>query len=121
MRVLVSDTSVLIDLERCELLQSAFALDAELVVPDVLFDRELSEHNGADLLTMGLRVESVDPDGVAQAQTYLKRQKRLSVPDALALTLARRHGWLLLSGDGALRTLAAEEEVVGWKLQRIRS
>jgi len=37
MRVLVSDTSVLIDLERGDLLESAFALPFEFAVPDLLY------------------------------------------------------------------------------------
>ncbi len=43
MRVLVSDTSILIDLERADLLQASFSLDAEFVVPDLLYERELRD------------------------------------------------------------------------------
>ena len=41
MRVLVSDTSILIDLERADLLRAAFSVDPEFVVPDLLYEREL--------------------------------------------------------------------------------
>ena len=60
MRVLVSDTSILIDLERASLLRAAFSLDAEFVVPDLLYERELRDSGGADLLALGLRVETLD-------------------------------------------------------------
>lgn len=39
MRVLVSDTSVLIDLERGNFLDAIFALPYEFAVPDVLYRR----------------------------------------------------------------------------------
>jgi hypothetical protein len=41
MTVLVSDTSVLIDLERGGFLQSIFSLAYEFAVPDVLFRQEM--------------------------------------------------------------------------------
>jgi hypothetical protein len=41
MRVLVSDTSVLIDLERGSRLEVIFSLPYEFTVPDVLYRREL--------------------------------------------------------------------------------
>lgn len=111
MSVLVSDTSVLIDLERCELLHRAFDLEVEFVVPDLLYERELKDHGGDELRALGLRVESLTADGIEQAQRYLQRDRRLTVPDSFALTLARRNGWVLLSGDGALRALASAEGV----------
>lgn len=39
--ILVSDTSVLIDLERGGLLEAVFALPHEFAVPDVLYDHEM--------------------------------------------------------------------------------
>ena len=40
--VVVSDTSVLLDLERGSLLTAAFRLSCEFAVPDLLFERELN-------------------------------------------------------------------------------
>jgi hypothetical protein len=60
MTILVSDTSVLIDLERGELILCAFKLSATFAVPDVLYERELQDHGGEELLKLGLRVESLD-------------------------------------------------------------
>jgi len=51
MSVLVSDTSVLIDLERGNLLEAVFSSSIELAVPDLLFERELPPYNGPELLT----------------------------------------------------------------------
>jgi hypothetical protein len=111
MRVLVADTSVLIDLERADLLRAAFSLDAEFVVPDLLYERELRDSGGADLLALGLRVESLDEGEVECAQAYRRDHARLALPDTFALALAKRRGWLLLTGDRALRVLAIAEEV----------
>jgi hypothetical protein len=111
MRVLVSDTSVLIDLERGELLDKAFRLSYEFVVPDLLYKRELAAYNGPALLRLGMRVEALDDIGLRQAIAYQARVPALSLPDTFALALAKIHGWILLAGDGALRTLAAAEQV----------
>jgi uncharacterized protein YacL len=111
MRVLVSDTSILIDLERSDLLRTAFSLDAEFVVPDLLYERELRDNSGADLLALGLRVESLDENEVERAQAYRRTHPRLALPDTFALTLAKNRRWLLLTGDGALRELAGAEQV----------
>ena len=47
MRVLVSDTSILIDLKRADLPRAAFSLDAEFVVPDLLYERELRDNRAS--------------------------------------------------------------------------
>jgi hypothetical protein len=66
-RVLVSDTSVIIDLERGELLESVFQLNYQFAVPDLLFEEELKPYGGDRLLELGLRVEELDGSGVGQA------------------------------------------------------
>ena len=111
MRVLVSDTSVLIDVERGSLLDACFGLPFDFVVPDLLYQRELEKHGGPGLIQRGLRVEELDGDGVVRALGYRRRNQSLSLPDSLALALARVNSWILLSGDGELRELARAEEV----------
>lgn len=111
MRVLVSDTSILIDLERADLLRAAFSVDAEFVVPDLLYERELRGSGEGDLLALGLRVESLDESEVESAQAYRRGHPRLALPDTFALTLAKNRRWLLLTGDGPLRALAVAEQV----------
>ncbi len=111
MRILVSDTSVLIDLERGQLLEATFALDWEFAVPDLLYKRELRSHNGPGLVRLGLRVESLDGDGVQTALSYQARVPALSLADSFALALAKINSWTLLAGDGELRKLAVIEAV----------
>ncbi len=111
MRVLVSDTSVLVDLERGNLLQAAFLLPLEFAVPDVLYHRELKDFGGPHLKDLGLRIEELAPEGVELAKSFRDQKPGLSVPDAFAAALAKTQGWALLAGDGLLRELAAEEAV----------
>ncbi len=111
MQVLVSDTSVLIDLERGFLLKASFRVPFGFVVPDLLYERELKNWGGAELIELGLSVEELDSDEVNRALVYRRREPALSLPDCFALALAQTRSWVLLSGDSALRQLAAEEAV----------
>jgi hypothetical protein len=111
MRVLVSDTSVLIDLERGGFLEAAFSLSWQFAVPDLLFERELRHHGGDRLVELGLVVAELEPEEVVRALDYRRRQAALSLPDTFALSLAAARAWTLLTGDARLRSLAAEERV----------
>ena len=106
MTVLVSDTSVIIDLERGELLESVFRLTVDFAVPDLLFHRELAGPLGDRLLALGLRVEELSP-GEVQGATVLRRaDASLSLPDTFAFALAHGRQWTLLTGDAGLRRTA---------------
>lgn len=111
MGILVSDTSILIDLERGALLDALFQLQHDFIVPDILFDRELKGALGDHLIALGLRVEELNPSEVSRAATVRRMRPGLSTPDAFAFALARERTWTLLTGDGELRTLAAQENV----------
>ena len=123
MKVLVSDTSVLIDLERGSLIEPAFRLAFEFAVPDLLYERELKDYRGEDFVRLGLRVEGLDGNAVAIALGYRRKCPSLSLPDSFALALAKTNAWTLLSGDRGLRKLAQKETVachgVLWLLDRI--
>jgi predicted nucleic acid-binding protein len=123
--LLVSDTSVLIDLERGGLVEALFRLPFDVAVPDVMFEREIKTSGGPDLLAMGLKVLALEPDGVALAQDYSSIERRLSLPDAMALALAKVGGHVLLAGDASLRALAEREGVeshgVLWVLDQLEA
>lgn len=106
MVILVSDTSVLIDLERGGLLEPAFSCGFTMVVPDLLYERELEADNGPLLRHLGLGVVALAPDEVAFAQRLRKQRPGLSLPDCFALSCARRPGHALVTGDKLLRTEA---------------
>ncbi|MCW5750717.1 MAG: hypothetical protein KIT81_06185 [Alphaproteobacteria bacterium] len=123
MPFLVSDTSVLIDLERGTLLEAAFRLPDTLVVPDLLYERELKQQGGARLQELGLRVEELSAEMLAVAVGVLRANPLLSAADCFALTLAEANGWTLLTGDGPLRALALAQKLechgVLWLLDRM--
>ena len=90
MKILVSDTSVLIDLERGGFLDSCFRLPFEFAVPDLLYARELADFGGPELVARGLRVEELTGDEVTAAQTVRVAHLKLSVPDAYATRWRQR-------------------------------
>jgi len=123
MTILVSDTSVLIDLERGQVLDFCFKLGSPFAVPDLLYLRELADFGGAGLLARGLRVEELTREELALAQGVWRARPKLSLPDAYAYSLASVRQWTLLSGDKELRALAEAENVpcfgVLWVLDRL--
>lgn len=125
MPFLVSDTSVIIDLERGDLLRASFALSDSFVVPDLLFVQELDDEFGRELLGMGLVVEELDGSEVARATALRRMEARLSIADTFAYALAHGRGWVLLTGDRVLRGAAEAEGVavhgVLWLLDRIEA
>lgn len=123
MSFLVSDTSVIIDLDRGDLLELAFGLDKDLVVPDLLFARELDREFGDRLRGLGIVVEPLDSGEVIAAMHQRRSDPRLSIADAFAFALAHNRRWTLLTGDGVLRAVAQSEGVevhgVLWLIDRI--
>lgn len=123
MRILVSDTSILIDLERGNLLDSCFGLPFEFAVPDLLYANELADYGGSTLVARGLRIEELTGEEVATAQQVRTEHPKLSLPDAFAYSLASARGWTLLTGDGELRALAQAQHVpffgVLWVLDQL--
>ncbi len=109
--VLVSDTSVLIDLERAGLLDEMFLLPYEFTVPDLLYDRELEGELGDRLIGLGLRVEELTSTELRRATAVNRQYSRLSAPDTFAFAIAESRRWGLLTGDGLLRELALEAQV----------
>ena len=111
MAVLVSDTSVIIDLERGEILETVFTLDVEFAVPDLLFQRELTGPLGDQLLALGLRVEELHPAELQNATILSRTDRSLSLADTFAFALAHARQWTLLTGDAGLRRSAEAHQV----------
>lgn len=111
MPVLVSDTSVLIDLDRGNLLEHLFQLPHDFCVPDLLFKRELGGDLGERLRKLGLDIVELSPKEVARATLLRRNVKVLSTPDTFAFSVAETRRWTLLTGDLALRRLAEQHGV----------
>lgn len=123
MIVLVSDTSVIVDLERGQMLEPCFKLPFQFAVPDLLYKRELAEYGGPTLCKLGLRVEGLDKHELTAAMQTRHAHPKLSLPDAYAYTLAHSRKWTLLTGDGELRAVAERQKVeshgVLWVFDRL--
>ena len=114
MEVLVCDSSILIEFSKRELLDRMFHLEFQFAVPDLLFHEELIDLGGysrQDLLGFGLRVESLDPEGVETAIVYQSERPALSLVDSFALALADRQGWHLLTEDRTMRGVAQSKGI----------
>ncbi|MGH8615016.1 MAG: hypothetical protein ACREYF_24085 [Gammaproteobacteria bacterium] len=109
MDVLVSDTSVVIDLERAQLIEQIFALPYRFVVPDALYEKEMRDYGGERLVAMGLEVRALTGEQVEEAQRLRALERRISIHDSFALSLAKAEAAILLSGDAAMRGLAVAE------------
>lgn len=106
MIILVSDTSILIDLERGGLLEATFSSGLTMVVPDLLYERELEPEIGPFLRRLGLGVVALTAEEVTFAQRVKADRKKLSLPDCFALSCATRSDHVLVSGDADLRSEA---------------
>lgn len=127
MRIVISDSSCLIDLRKVLLLDVFLRLPYEFLIPNTLFEEELLKFTAAQkkaLLRAGLKVIDLPGERVSRAQQVMRAVPKLSVHDGFAFALAESHpGCILLSGDGELRKLAAEHEMevhgVLWILDEI--
>jgi predicted nucleic acid-binding protein len=115
MRIVVSDSSCLIDLRKVSLLDALLRLPCEFLIPDTLFEDELLKFTAAQkraLIRAGLKVIDLPGERVLRAQAVIRQAPRLSVHDGFAFALAERHpGCVLLTGDGELRNLAARHKM----------
>ena len=107
MLLIISDASVLIDIEDGGLTSVMFSLSWKFAVPDVLFEEELSQQH-SHLTQMGLESKSMSGELIAEAYALHQQYARPSVNDMLALTLAKAEGCQLLTADQALRNAAKE-------------
>ena len=111
MDVFVSDTSVVIDLERAEIIEHVFALPYRFIVPDALYEQELRDYGGERLIAKGLQVRTLTGAQVQEAQRLRTLERRISIHDSYALSLAKAEAAILLAGDAAMRRLAEAEGV----------
>jgi predicted nucleic acid-binding protein len=115
MRIVVSDSSCLIDLKKASLLAAFLKLPYEVLIPNTLFDDELLKFTAAEkrsLLRGGLKVVEVPGTGVLRAREIVQKTPRLSINDGFAFAVAESHqGCILVTGDGLLRTVATEHGI----------
>jgi hypothetical protein len=128
MRIIICDSSCLIDLRKAALLAAFLRLPYEILIPNTLFENELLRFTDEEkaLLRAGLNVIDLPGETVLRAQQVARDLPHLSIHDGFAFALAQDHpGCILLTGDGGLRDLAAKHEMtvhgVLWVIDEIHS
>lgn len=115
LRVVISDSSCLIDLRKTLLLEAFLRLPYELLIPDTLFEEELLKFSIAQkklLLRGGLKVVDMPGESVLRARQIVREFVHLLIHDGFAYALAEsRPGCILLTGDGPLRTFARRQKI----------
>lgn len=128
MRVVISDSSVLIDLAKVKLIECTLALPYEFVIPDVIFEDELIDlkhYEREQLLELGFKTGSLTGEQVGIALQYGITYKPLTINDCFALVLSESiERSILLTGDGDLRKTAQKHKVethgIIWLCEQIR-
>jgi predicted nucleic acid-binding protein len=126
MRIIISDTSCLIDLKKASLIEAFLQIPYEIVIPDVLFEEELLSftQDEKSLLQSGLKILSLPGAEIIRVQSIARSNPKLTINDCFAFVLAERfQNSILLTGDGGLRALATDSmiEVHGvlWVLDEV--
>ena len=110
MRIVVSDTSCMIDLRKAGLLEEFLQLPYQFVMPNTLFEDEwlcLTDEEKAALCDQGLEIIDLPGEIVLRAQRHFNQHASLKLNDCLALALAEEiKEAILMTGDGPLRRIA---------------
>lgn len=128
MRVVISDSSVLIDLAKAKLIETTLTLPYEFVIPDVIFADELIDlrhYEKEHLLELGFQVGSLTDEQVGTVFKYGTSYKPLTTNDCFALVMAETIAEsILLTGDGDLRKTAQRHKVethgIIWLCEQMR-
>ena len=109
-----SDTNIWFDFEAIGHLEHPFLLNHSYYISDFTFDEEiyLSKEIRQCVTSNNLLVTSVNSDELALVNVLSGKYQNLSFYDAVALAIAIKRKWTLLSGDGFLRKAAKNEKIV---------
>jgi hypothetical protein len=108
--LVLPDISVLMDLERGGLLELSFCCNLPLVVPDLLYDRELERENGPYLRSLGLGIVTLASKEMSIAQQVYREAQALTLPACFAISYAGRPGHALLCGEQVAKNEAASRD-----------
>ncbi|HOW77681.1 MAG TPA: hypothetical protein P5102_19195 [Candidatus Competibacteraceae bacterium] len=115
MRIIINDSSALIDLAKTRLLECLPRLPYRFVIPDVLYADELitlHHYRREQLLDIGFVLGELDGMQVGKAGEYNQRYPALSLNDCFALVMAETtENAVLLTGDQRLRRVAEQHRV----------
>jgi hypothetical protein len=124
MTILVADTSILVDLERGDLLATALAGPDTIATPDLLYHHELLDYGGPAMVASGLEILELSASEMTATQVVFDAERsRLSLPDCAAYVCACRQDHALLTGDRRLRAFSEDNEAechgLLWLLDRL--
>lgn len=115
MRIIINDSSALIDLAKTQLLENLLQLPYRFVIPDVLYADELitlRHYRREQLLNIGFELGTLDGPQVGKVGEYSHRYSALSLNDCFALVMAETTvDAVLLTGDQQLRRVAEQQGV----------
>jgi len=115
MRIIINDSSALIDLAKTRLLECLLQLPYRFVIPDVLYADELinlRHYQREQLLDIGFVLGELDGVQVGKASAYSQQYPQLSLNDCFALVMAETTpDAVLLTGDQRLRRVAEQQGV----------
>jgi hypothetical protein len=114
MRIIISDSSALIDLRKGLILELFLKLPFEFVIPDALIESELLSFTKKEinLLKKQMIVATLDGQDVDKAQSIVSAVPALSMIDGFVLVVAEKHpGCILLTGDRRMRLKAEETNI----------
>ncbi len=123
---LVNDANILIDLLKIDLLDTFFQMEFDFQVTDLVF-AEIQEENIAELESFIerqlLTKQKFSFEDLLQIQLMEVQNPVLSIADCSCLYLAERLTGTLLTGDGALRRIAEQQNIpvhgILWVLDEI--
>jgi predicted nucleic acid-binding protein len=114
MRIIVNDSSALIDLKKGGLLEALTALPFEFVVSDAILADELLSFTKREITVMrrNMRVATLDGAEIRRVSEFQRQSPALSFHDCVALLIAQREqGCILLTGDRRLRARAIADKL----------
>ena len=108
-----SDTNIWFDFEAIGHLDHPFLLDYSYYISDFTFDEEikLSKEIHKYIASKHLIVTPVNSDELSLVNKLSRKYINLSFYDAVALAIAIKRKWVLLSGDRALREATKQEKI----------
>ncbi|TYP57440.1 hypothetical protein [Thermosediminibacter litoriperuensis] len=105
---LVIDNTVLVDIEKGNLLSRLFICPYSFITTDLVYN-EFKRRNNMDLVKYGLNVEGLSGSHIRQIYELRQQYPKLSIPDLSIFVLAKYKHIALLTGDKNLRILARKE------------
>ena len=108
-----SDTNIWFDFEAIGHLEQPFLLNHSYFISDFTYDEEINSSEGIKKIVTSdcLQVTSVNYEELALVNKLTIKYQNLSFYDLVALAIAIKRKWILLTGDGLLRKAAVDEKI----------